>query len=86
MTHLTAAERGKIEILLQQKYTNKDIALKLGRSPSAIGREVKEETNLDLDDMVLFIDSYYYGDSLGLHFAVFTKSNQVVCEPGVERA
>ena len=39
MTHLTAAERGKIEILLQDQYTNKSIALKLGRSPSGIGRE-----------------------------------------------
>ena len=40
MTHLTAAERGKIEILLQEQYTNKNIARKLGRSPSGIGREI----------------------------------------------
>jgi IS30 family transposase len=40
MKHLTAAERGNIEILLQEKYTNKDIARKLGRSPSCIGREI----------------------------------------------
>ena len=40
MTHLKAAERGKIEILLQEQYTNKNIALKLGRSPSGIGREI----------------------------------------------
>lgn len=40
MKHLTAADRGKIEILLQEKYTNKDIAKKLGRSPSGIGREI----------------------------------------------
>lgn len=40
MKHLTAAQRGKIEILLQEKYTNKQIARKLGRSPSTIGREI----------------------------------------------
>jgi len=40
MKHLTAADRGKIEILLQQKYTNKEIAKKLGRDPSTIGREI----------------------------------------------
>lgn len=42
MKHLTAADRGKIEILLQEKYTNKDIAKKLGRSPSSIGREISK--------------------------------------------
>lgn len=41
MKHLTAADRGKIEVLLQEKYTNKQIAKKLGRSPSTIGREIK---------------------------------------------
>lgn len=40
MKHLTAAQRGNIEILLQEQYTNKDIARKLGRSPSCIGREI----------------------------------------------
>ena len=40
MTHLTAADRGKIEILLQEQYTNKQIARKLGRSLSGIGREI----------------------------------------------
>lgn len=42
MKHLTAADRGKIEILLQQHYTNKEIAYKLGRSPSTVGREIKK--------------------------------------------
>ena len=42
MKHLTAADRGKIEILLQEKYTNKQIAKKLGRDPSTIGREIKK--------------------------------------------
>jgi IS30 family transposase len=42
MKHLTAADRGKIEILLQEKYTNKQIAKKLGRNPSTIGREIKK--------------------------------------------
>jgi IS30 family transposase len=40
MKHLMAADRGKIEILLQEKYTNKKIAQKLARSPSTIGREI----------------------------------------------
>jgi IS30 family transposase len=40
MKHLTAAQRGNIEILLQEQYTNKEIARKLGRSPSCIGREI----------------------------------------------
>ena len=40
MKHLTAADRGKIEALLQEQYTNKQIALRLGRSPSTISREI----------------------------------------------
>ena len=40
MKHLTAADRGKIEVLLQENYTNKDIANKIGRSKSTIGREI----------------------------------------------
>lgn len=40
MKHLTAAQRGNIETLLQEKYTNKDIAKKLGKDPSTIGREI----------------------------------------------
>lgn len=42
MSHLTAADRGKIEVLLQEKYTNKNIAKKLERNPSTIGREIKK--------------------------------------------
>jgi IS30 family transposase len=42
MKHLTAAQRGNIETLLQEKYTNKEIAKKLGKDPSTIGREVKK--------------------------------------------
>jgi IS30 family transposase len=42
MKHLTAAQRGNIETLLQEKYTNKQIAEKLGRYPSTIGREIKK--------------------------------------------
>lgn len=42
MKHLTAAQRGSIETLLQEQYTYKQIATKLGRSPSAIGREIKK--------------------------------------------
>jgi IS30 family transposase len=40
MHHLTAAQRGNIEILLQEKYTNKQIAEKLHKHPSSIGREI----------------------------------------------
>ena len=42
MKHLTAAHRGNIETLLQEKYTNKQIAQKLGRDPSTISREIKK--------------------------------------------
>jgi len=42
MKHLTAAQRGNIEILLQEQYTYKQIGVKLGRSSSAIRREVKK--------------------------------------------
>lgn len=40
MKHLTAADRGRIEILLQEKYTNKQIADKLAKHPTTIGREI----------------------------------------------
>ena len=50
----------------------------------ALKREVKEETGLILEDKVLFVDSYYYGHSVGLHFAVFATSDDVTPEPGVE--
>ena len=50
----------------------------------ALCREVREETGLELEDRLLFVDSYYYGDSLGLHFAAFAAGNKVSCEPGVE--
>lgn len=42
MKHLTAADRGSIEILLQEQYTFKQIATKLGRNLSTVGREVKK--------------------------------------------
>lgn len=45
MKHLTAADRGKIEILLQEQYTNNEIAKKLGRHPSTISREVRRGTD-----------------------------------------
>lgn len=38
---LTAADRGAIEVLLQENYTQKDIAGKLGVHPSTVSREVK---------------------------------------------
>ncbi len=42
MNHLTAADRGSIETLLQEHYTNKEIARRLLRSPSTISREIKK--------------------------------------------
>ena len=42
MKHLTAAQRGNIEILLQEQYTNKQIALRLGIHPSTVGREINK--------------------------------------------
>lgn len=45
MKHLTAADRGKIEVLLQEQYTNKEIAKKLGKHPSTISREVQRGTD-----------------------------------------
>ena len=42
MKHLTAADRGSIETLLQEKYTNKEIAQRVGKDPSTIGREIKK--------------------------------------------
>jgi mutator protein MutT len=50
----------------------------------AIRREIKEETGLELTDRFFFVDSYFYGQSLGLHFAVFSTGNKVTCERGVE--
>jgi IS30 family transposase len=40
MKHLTAADRGRLEVLLQEKYTNKEIARKLGRHVTTVTREV----------------------------------------------
>lgn len=42
MKHLTAADRGSIETLLQEKYTNKEIAKRLSRDPATISREIKK--------------------------------------------
>jgi IS30 family transposase len=46
MSHLTAAQRGKIEILSQINYTNKQIAKEIGCHPSTIGRELKRGAGL----------------------------------------
>jgi mutator protein MutT len=50
----------------------------------ALIREIKEETGLKLDDKLLFVDTYYYGDSVGLHFTAFSDSDKVTPEAGVE--
>ena len=38
--HLTAAVRGSIEALIQEQYSMRDIAKKLGISPSTVSREI----------------------------------------------
>ncbi len=45
MKHLTAADRGRIETLLQLQHSNATIARKLGRHKSTIGREIAKGTN-----------------------------------------
>jgi IS30 family transposase len=40
--HLTAAVRGAMEVLLNEKYTGKEVARKLGISPSTVSRELKK--------------------------------------------
>lgn len=50
----------------------------------ALQREVEEETGLRLEDRLLFVDSYFYGDTLGLHFTAFAISDDVTPEPEVE--
>ncbi len=47
-------------------------------------REVIEETQLKLEDEFLIVNSYYYGNSIGVHFAVKATSDKVVCEDGVD--
>ena len=41
MKHLNAADRGKLVVLHQENYTNKRVAMKLGRAPSTISLEIK---------------------------------------------
>ena len=41
---LTAAERGAIEVLLREHYTNKEIAEKLGVDQSTVSREIKKRS------------------------------------------
>lgn len=50
----------------------------------ALLREVEEETGLALDDRLLFVDSYFYGNTLGLHFTAFSTTGDVTTEPEVE--
>lgn len=45
MKHLTAADRGRIEILLTLQHNNSQIARLLGRHKSTIGRELKKGMN-----------------------------------------
>ncbi len=51
MKHLTAAQRGNIETLLQEKYTNKQIAEKLGKRPRTISRQIKKGLDVMVSTM-----------------------------------
>lgn len=42
--HLTAADRGAIQVLLQEQYSVREIGEKLGRSPSTISREISKRS------------------------------------------
>jgi IS30 family transposase len=45
-TQLTEIERYQIKTLLKAGYTQKKIAIELGRDPSTIGREIKRNSGL----------------------------------------
>lgn len=45
MKHLTAADRGRIEVLLNLKHSNTQVARLLGRHKSTITREIQKGTN-----------------------------------------
>jgi mutator protein MutT len=60
---------------------------KVEQGETAIGtlvREVTEETGLMLKDELFFVDSYFYGNSVGLHFSAFSTTDNVTTEPGVD--
>jgi IS30 family transposase len=55
--HLTAADRGAIQILLHEQYSLREIAKKLGRNPSTISREVlKRSTPAKYDATIAHIN------------------------------
>ena len=43
-THITAADRGAIEVLLQKKYTQVEIAKSIGVNKSTVSREIKQRS------------------------------------------
>ena len=45
MKHLTAADRGRIEVLLTLKHSSTEIGRLLGRHKSTITRELQKGTN-----------------------------------------
>jgi len=57
--HLSAYERGQIEVLLKTKHTNVDIARLLGRHPTTIDREIKRHTIDQLTSQLLTVRRYF---------------------------
>lgn len=47
-------------------------------------RELREETGLEPTGYLAFLDSYWFGSSLGFAFAVLVKPGAVVTEAGEE--
>jgi 8-oxo-dGTP pyrophosphatase MutT (NUDIX family) len=47
---------------------------------TAIARECKEETGLDLTGRAFFVDSYLLGERVGTHFAVEVTNNKVTLQ------
>ncbi|ADQ13548.1 IS30-like element ISHahy11 family transposase [Halanaerobium hydrogeniformans] len=57
--HLSSYERGKIAAFLQEGYSQRKIAEKLGRSPSTINREIKKGTTTQLNYDLSTYEQYF---------------------------
>lgn len=62
-TQLTAADRGAIEVLLQEQYSVREVAKKLGRHPSTISREINRHST----------PKGYFADTAHLHYQINRK-------------
>jgi len=57
--HLSSFERGKVAALLQEGYSQRKIAAKLGRAPSTINREIKKGTTTQLNYDLSTYEKYF---------------------------